>query len=522
MNTRDFGINRLSVLLGTLALAGAAQAATCEGVYGGELSIAGPLSLVTLDHMAITSEPTAPRNAVYEQLVALDANLVPQPALATSWETSDDGLTWTFELREGVRFHNGQELVAEDVVASWERYSEVGARRFELEDIDRVEAIDDRTVAIHLSNPYGALLESISAMSGAWAIMPANIARELGTTRADRAEQVVGTGPYKVHTIVPEGRTTLRRFDDYTMHEGEASYNAGARCAYFDQVTYTHISDPSTRVAALLAGEIDLAIQVPGDEADRLINANHTQVVPTSPGARVYFKFNVAEGPFADYPLLRDAVRAGLDTEELMAGFGPSDYWRANNTPRFQEPQWPWIDQSHHFPQDMDLAQQLVDESGYQNEPIRFLVVPGGATGWEKAPAMDQYLRDLGLNVRMESLDGATFGSVRQNLSSWEIKGAGGGSLVGLRYLDASGVDRNGNPWPNLPDGWHDVLERALNTEGQEARAAAAEEFYELHAEFNNELWTGDVFFIVGANSNLRNIATDDSTASFWNIWREE
>lgn len=521
MKSKPFNPIGLGVFLGSLALAGMAQAA-CDGKFGGSLTVAGPQPLVTLDHMAITTEPTAPRNAVYEQLVALDANLVPQPALATSWVTSEDGLTWTFTLRDGVRFHNGKPMVAEDVVASWERFYEMGARKFELADVERVEAVDDQRVAVHLTKPYGALLESISAMSGAWAIMPADIARELGTTRADRPEQVVGTGPYMVHEIIPERRTTLRRFEDYTMMEGEASYNAGPRCAYFDEVTYVHIADPSTRVAALLANEVDLAIQVPGDEAQRLIAARNTQVVPTTPGARVYYKFNVAQGPFADYPLLRDAVRAGLDTEELMAGFGPSDYWRVNNTPRFQEPQWPWADQSHHYPKDMDLAKRLVAESGYQNEEIRFLVVPGGATGWEKAPAMDQYLRDLGLNVKMENLDGATFGTLRRDLSKWELKGAGGGSLVGLRYLDSSGVDRNGNPWPNLPEEWNAVLDRAINSDSQEARATAANDFYEMHAEFNNELWTGDVFFIVGANANLRNIATNDSTASFWNIWREE
>lgn len=520
MKTR-FSKTTLGAILASVAFAGVAQAA-CEGTYGGALTISGPLPLITLDQMTITNEPTAPRNAVYEQLVALDANLVPQPALATTWETSEDGLTWTFILREGVQFHNGKTLVAEDVVASWERYLEVGARRFELADVDRVEAIDDGTVVVHLKKRYGALLESISAMSGSWAIMPAEIARELGTTRADLPAQVVGTGPYMVHEIVPEVRTTLRRFDNYTMHEGEPSYNAGPRCAYFDEVTFIHIADPSTRVAALLAGEVDLAIQVPGDEANRLIAAENTQIVPTSPGARVYYKFNVAQGPFADYPLLRDAVRAGLDTAELMAGFGPSDYWRVNNTPRFQEPQWPWVDQTHHYPMDMDLAKQLVADSGYQNEEIRFLVVPGGATGWEKAPAMDQYLRDLGLNVRMESLDGATFGTLRRDLSAWELKGAGGGSLVGLRYLDSSGVDRNGEPWPNLPNGWNDVLDRAINADNEEARAAAANEFYEMQAAFNNELWTGDVFVIMGASSNLRNIATNDSTASFWNIWRAQ
>ena len=110
----------MGAFFSALMLSGAANA-NCEGEYGGTLIIAGPTPLITLDHMMITSEPTAPRSAVYEQLIALDSSLVPRPALATSWETSEDGLTWTFTLREGVRFHNGKTMVAEDVVASWER-----------------------------------------------------------------------------------------------------------------------------------------------------------------------------------------------------------------------------------------------------------------------------------------------------------------------------------------------------------------------------------------------------------------
>ncbi|GGA49839.1 ABC transporter substrate-binding protein [Pelagibacterium lentulum] len=511
-----------AAVMATAVWGGAVQAACDEGQYGGTLNVASPLPLVTLDQMMITQEPTAPRHAVYEQLVALDANLVPQPALATSWEISNDLLTWTFTLREGVTFHNGDPLTADDVVASWERFQQVGSRNFELSDVESVEAIDAGTVAVHLSKPYGALLESIAAMSGSWAIMPASIAQELGTERADRVEHVVGSGPYMVHEIIPEVSTTLRRFDAYTMHEGEASYNAGPRCAYFDEINVINIVDHSTRVSALLAGQVDLILQVPGDEAQRLIDDPNVNIVSTAPGNRVYFKFNVANRVFADYPLLRDAIRAGIDTEEMMWGFGPDEYWRANNTPRFQEPQWPWVDQSHHFPVDMELAKQLVEESGYQGEEIVFLVVPGGATGPEMAPAMDQYMRDLGLNVRMENLDSATFGTVRRDLNAWDIKGAGGGSLVGLAYLDSSGVDRNGEPWPGIPDGWYELLEQAVNLEDQDERAAVASAFYDLHAEFNNEMWMGDVFVIMGARSDLRNIAENDSTAAFWNVWREQ
>ncbi|MEX2562351.1 MAG: ABC transporter substrate-binding protein, partial [Nitriliruptoraceae bacterium] len=402
-----------------------AAPAGCDGQYGGSLTVAYFTDVLQLDSMPSTRAPTTPRHAVFEQLTANDASLTPQPGLAESWEVSDDGLTWTFHLREGVNFHNGEVLSADDVVASWGRYEAIGARSFELDMVTEVVAIDDLTVELRLSQPYGALTESTSAISGGWGIMPASIIEQIGEDIPTDPALIVGTGPYMAHEIIPEVSTTLVRFDNYTQRDGPndppaASYLAGPRCAYFDEIVVISIADNATRAAALLAGDIDLTDTLPGDELARLEADPNVDFVITEPGQRVYLKMNPTIPPFDD-PDVRDAVRMGLDPEEIMAGYGPSDIWRVNATPRYQEGQGLWHDMNHLYERDVEGARELLAQSSYNGEPVILLTSPGRPDSIQSIP-LERQLTDMGFNVELQAVDGATFGTVRQDLSAWNIK----------------------------------------------------------------------------------------------------
>lgn len=492
--------------------------------YGGRMVIAYPFDLVSVDSQPRTQDPTTPRHAVFEQLVANDASLTPQPGLAESWDVSDDGLTWTFNLREGVNFHNGEVMTADDVVASWGRFAEIGARHFELDMVDEVVAIDDLTIEMRLSTPYGALPESVGAISGGWGIFPASIIEQIGTDIPNDPALLVGTGPYMVSEIIPEVSTTLVRFDDYTQRDGpndptETSYMAGPRYAYFDEIEIISIPDNATRAAALLSGDVDVAWQIAGDDVTLLDGDDSVDYTIATPGARVYWKFNPTIPPFDD-PNLREAVRVGIDPEAIMAGYGPSEFWRINATPRYQEGQALWHDQSHLFERDMDRARQLVEDSDYDGSPVTMLVSPGRADFTQVIP-VEQMLTEMGFTVEIQSVDTATFGEVRQDLTAWNIKPSGGGSLVGGAYLDSSGVDRTGTPWPGLPGGWDEILDQINNLVDLEDRRAAALEFYELHAQTNYEIWLGDVFTVTGFRSDIHGVSPDP-VAPLWDMWREQ
>ena len=470
------------------------------------LIAAYPDDVAHFDNMATTAPPKEVRHLVFEQLYALDAEQVPQPLLASSAELSADELTWTMRLREDVRFHDGQQMTSADVVASFNRFVEVGAKAWELDRVEEVVAVDDYTVEFRLSDRFGALLESLAGGGGALSIYPQWVIDEIGTDDLREMQHIVGTGPYMVDQIVPEERYVLRRYDGYTQPGGEPSYQAGNRYAPMEIIDVRTIPDDATRVAALEAGDVDVIQAVPLDDAQRVEANPNTYIKVTSPGYRVYYKFNARQGPFTD-PLLREAVRTAIDPEELMLAIGDPQYWRVNHAMRYQEEQWMWSDVAFdYYVNDLDRARELVEQSDYNGELIRFLASPGRALEYRTVIPMEQTLRELGLNVEIMSVDAATFSAIRRQTDQWEIKHAGGGSISMPVYLDSSVRDRTGERWPGVPAEWDHYMDIVQAEADLDARQAAIQELHKIHAELNHEMWLGDVFELGGARSNVSNM----------------
>ncbi len=470
------------------------------------LVVAYPDDVAHFDNMATTAPPKEVRHLVFEQLYGLDAAQIAQPLLVKSHEISSDGLTWTMELRDDVVFHDGQPMTSADVVASWNRFVNVGAKAHEFNRVDEVVAAGDHTVEFRLNDVFGVLHESLAGGGGTLSVYPEWVIDEIGNDDLVEMRHIVGTGPYTVEEIVPEERYILSRFDDYAQPVGEPSYQAGKRNAPMERIDVRVIPDNATRLAALEAGDVDLIQAVPLDDAKRLEDNPNTNVEVTSPGYRVYYKFNVSQGPFAD-PVLREAVRMAIDPEELMLAIGDPDYWRINHAMRYQEEQWMWSDVAFdYYKNDLEAARELVEQSDYDGELIRFLASPGRALEYRTVVPMEQTLRDLGLNVEIQSVDAATFSSVRAQVDQWEIKHAGGGSMSMPVYLNSSASDRTGTFWPGLPEEWHEMIGIVAAESDQELREEAVQRLHELNAEFNNEMWIGDVFELAGSRTNVHNV----------------
>ncbi len=498
---------------------GAAAPADGEPQRGGTLTIAYQRDVLQLDASVLTTEPTPPRLAIFETLYALDAGNNPQPALAVSADVSSDGLTWTFQLRPGVKFHNGQDFTSADVVASYERFLNVGrmAPLFKNNGSAQFVATGPLTVEARLTEPYGAFLEAVAAMSGSFIMLPAAIATANVDNKDLTIAELVGTGPYKVREFIPDNRTVLVRYDDYVKHEGEPSYLAGPREAYFDEIVILHIPDNGARVAALLSGEVDLIFPLPADDVTRVAADPNVDYTVTTPGARIYIKFNPTKAPFND-PLIREAVRTAVNPNELTIGFGDPEFINIDFTPRYQEGQGLWVDQSKYYKNDLDAAKALMARSSYNGETV-ILLAGSDRVDFPMAISLQQTLQRLGMKVEMRVVDGATFGAVRRDVTAWDIKPSGGGSLVGVTYLDSSGIDRTNTPWPGVPDSWYAALDAVKNTSTIEERKAAASVVYDIHAEMNYEMWIASAYLIAGHKSDLRNVPPMD-TLPFWNIWR--
>ncbi len=509
----------LALAMGVLAF-GAAFAQD-EPNVGGTLLVGYHNSLQVLDVMGVTATRDEVWQMVFEPLVTMDANLEAVGLLAESWSVADDGLSWTFNLRQGVTFHDGEPMTSADVAASFERLIDIGARRSEFNRIERLEVVDDHTVVFHTDGPWGALPETFSMPSGAFVVYPAWVVERLGDELMGIADVdlMIGTGPYYVEEIVPGERLVFTRFDDYTQPHGERSGWAGPRGQYVDQIVVLPITDDATRSLALFAGEVHVADQLAPEDVARLEADPNTMAAYREPGRRTYLKMNDKHGPFTD-PLLRRAVQIAIDLEEAMFTQGPVGSWRVNPFVRYQEGQWMWDADviAEYYQADLERGRQLVAESSYDGELIRYLNRPDLPDQIRPAPIVLELLQDLGLNAELMVVDGATFTQVRRDLTAWEIKAAGGGSVVPLSYLDASGIDRNGEPWGWVGDDWFEQLEIIANDLDEANRREAVLEINRISAEAAGEIWLGDIFSVVGVRANVRNMP-DWHYMRLFDIW---
>jgi len=286
------------------------------------------------------------------------------PQLATSWTVSDDGLTYTFTLREGVRFSNGEPLTADDVVFSYRRLKNVKAQpSFQADPIVAIEALDERTVAITLTATRPSFLAEL--VNSAFSVTNADAVRAAGGTDAANAAEVdtahtflnqtsVGTGPYVLASWSPQDRTELVRNPGYWGEQ-----------PYFDRVIIVNIPEAATQRVALVAGNIDLATDLTPDQVVALEGTPGIKVY-RSPGTWTHFllmnRDPLVGGPMAN-PLVALAVRHALD----YAGY--RDLWAGSVTPGSAM----WIGlagafgQDRAFTRDVERARALMAEAGYPN-----------------------------------------------------------------------------------------------------------------------------------------------------------
>ena len=393
--------------LGTIALASHHETPN----VGGTLTVGYHNSLEVLDVMGVTATRDEIWQIVFEPLVTMDANLEAAGVLAESWRVSDDGLSWTFALRQGVTFHDGEPMTSADVAASFERLMSVGARRSEFQRITSMEVVDDHTVVFHTDSPWGALPETFSMPSGAFVVYPQWVVEALGDELMSITEVdlMIGTGPYQVEEIVPAERLVFTRFEDYTQPHGEASGWAGPRGQYLDEIVVLPITDEATRSLALFAGEVDIADQLPPEDVVRLEADPGTVAAYREPGRRTYLKMNDKHGPFTDH-LLRQAVQIAIDLEEAMFTQGPEESWRVNPFVRYQEGQWMWDGEvmAPYYQADLERGRELVAQSTYDGELIRYLTRPDLPDQYRPTSVVLELLQDLGLNAELMVVDGAT------------------------------------------------------------------------------------------------------------------
>ena len=407
---------RVRALLGASCLAagiGIAGAAGAETV----LKVIPHADLKNLDPIWTTAYITRNHGyLVWDNLIALNDKLEPTPQMLEGWTISDDGIQYTFTLRDGLRWHDGAEVTAEDAVASLARWSKRDSMGQKLYDfVDKVEAKDKKTFVMTLKSPYGQVLPSIGKVSSNVPfMMPKRLAE---TDPFQQVPEVVGSGPYifKSDEWNPGSLVVYTKNPDYKPRSETPSYASGAKVAMVDRVEWHYIPDPETSFTAMVAGEMDYWEAPPPDYMDRLKAAEGVKVAVVDPlGTQGWLRPNHLLPPF-DNPKARQALVQMMDQATYMQAIvGSQDYWRT--CPAYFMCGTPYeLDAGSDglMKSNLDKAKALMAESGYKGERV-VLMQPTDIPLLSGASLVTaQLLRDIGVNVEVQAMDWSTLTSRR-------------------------------------------------------------------------------------------------------------
>ncbi len=397
------------ILLVILALTGSIAFATSAAPRrGGTLRIAEIGEPLTLDAVATTATQTSNiMHAVFEELLAFDADWRVQPLLAESFTKSQDGLTYTFKLRKNIQFHSGKEMTAEDVVASLNRWGKMSPRgTLAYKNVESVTTSDKYTVVMKLKEPFAPLLAFVAYPNGAAAIMPKEIVDATGT---GPLKQYIGTGPYKFVEWVPDRHVKLARFDHYAARPEAPSLYAGKREALADEVYFYPVAQVATRAAGVQSGDYDLADSTPNQDAYSQFKKDPRVVVePIKPGDFLTFFFNKKQGIMTNEKL-RQAVELALDMQPIMkATFGDPELFSLG--PSIYPKGTPWYTEAGsemYNVHDVVRAKQLMKEAGYNGEPVRWLATQQYDYMFKSTVVAGAQLQHAGFKIDMQVLEWA-------------------------------------------------------------------------------------------------------------------
>jgi len=321
------------------------------------------------------------------------------PALAKSWEATDD-TTYVYELREGVTFHDGSEMTADDVIASAKltlRDEAKSPLAWMFGAVDNFQKVDEYTVQVNMAEP-DASFKYVPATT-AWSVAPKSQIEEKGT---DLAQEPVGAGPFKLDEWKSGNYVRITRHDDYW--DGELPY--------LDEATFQIVPNGTSRITGLKNGNYGGTNDIPIDQLSVLDQISNVELYTTTSFQTSHLVFNCQEEPFSN-PDVRRAASYAIDTESItkstVGEYGSHAYsmlpegMMGHVTPEDLE--------YNGFPYDPEKAKQMLDDAGFTGSP-RFsttLMTPKDTVRQKPAIAIQQYLSEVGIDVSVKKVSQSTY-----------------------------------------------------------------------------------------------------------------
>ena len=383
----------VTLLLSTLALTGVFAMAAGEGSVV-QVALSG--SPDTLDpHKTAGTLTFQSIRSVYDTLVEPDRDGIIVPALAESWDVSDDSLVWTFHLRKGVKFHDGSDFDAADVEATFRRLldaSTASPKASEFSTIADIDVVDDLTVVFTLSEPFAPLLSSFA--SGWGAILPS----ELIESGHDFGTEPVGTGPFMVSEYLVDNKLVLTKNDNYWM-KGFPKV---------DEVVLNIIPEGAVQVQGLLSGQIDILPGYgPGEQELKLLEEDENIRIDRRMTSMVMVMAMNTSHEYLSDVTLRQAVAQAVDKQAVLdvayGGGEPVGTFMDINDPYY-------VDFTGNYPYDPAKARRIIAGLNLPAGHVFTMALPQNYEAHVTAGQMYQeMLEAAGLNVEIRLVDWSTW-----------------------------------------------------------------------------------------------------------------
>jgi peptide/nickel transport system substrate-binding protein len=471
---------------------------------------------------------------VYDTLLATDSDFRIRPQMA-DWKVSDDKLTYTFTLRDGLKWHDGSPVTAEDCVASLKRWSKNETMGQTLMDFTAsLEATDERTITLKLKEPYGLVLESIGKPSS---VVPFMMPKRLAETPpGQQIKEQVGSGPFKFvqSEFQPGVKAVYERNADYVPRKEPPSWTSGGKVVKVDRVEWIRMPDAQTAVNALQSGDVDFVENIPFDLVTMLA-ANKDLKLETldKHGFQIVGRMNFLYPPFDNVKVRRAALLALNQKDVLDALVGNSEYDQVCgavfgcDTPLATDIGSESLVKGN----GMAEAKRLLADSGYDGTPV-VIMAPGDVLVFKAQPIVAaQLLRRAGFNVDLQATDWQTVVSRR---ASQKPPKEGGWNMFFTNFVIADVVDPVVNILVNgkgRNGGWFGWPESARleALKDQFVRASTPAEQRKIAADIQTVVYDQVIYVPLGQwrgvsawRKSLSGVLDGPATPIFWNIDKSE
>jgi peptide/nickel transport system substrate-binding protein len=471
---------------------------------------------------------------VYDTLLAEDANFKIQPQMA-DWKVSDDKLTYTFTLRDGLKWHDGTPVTAEDCVASLKRWGRNDGMGQKLMDFTAsIEATDAKTITLKLKEPYGLVLESIGKPSS---LVPFMMPKRLAETPpGQQIKEQVGSGPFKfvAAEFQPGVKAVYVKNTDYVPRKEPASWTSGGKVVKVDRVEWITMADAQTAMNALQSGDIDF-FENPSFDVIPILAADKELKVETlnKLGFQTLGRMNFLYPPFDNVKVRRAAFMAMNQKDVLDAMVGNPEYYKicgavfVCGTPLASDVGAETLVKGN----GMAEARKLLAESGYDGTPV-VVMAPGDVVTLKAQPIVAaQLLRDAGFKVDVQATDWQTVVTRRASQKppkegGWNMfftNWVGADVVNPVVNLSINGKGKNGGwfGWPDDPR--MEAMRHAFS------RSTSPEEQKKIAADIQKENYDQVIYIPLGQflipsawRKSLTGVLDGPATPIFWNIDKSE